>query len=56
MDDNDFKELNPEPQKGLYSSEHVMSGIPVPKTKRVENRPRSVKHRLVPELFVLTSD
>jgi len=37
MDDEDFKDLKPEPQKGLYSSEHVMSGIPVPKTKRIEN-------------------
>ncbi|MBL4759880.1 MAG: hypothetical protein JKY80_03380 [Mariprofundaceae bacterium] len=37
MDANDFKELNPKPQKGLYSSEHVMTGIPIPKTKRVEN-------------------
>lgn len=36
MDENDFKDLNPNPQKGLYSSEHVASGIPIPKTKRIE--------------------
>jgi len=37
MDEHGFKELNPSPQKGLYSSEHVVSGIPMPKTKRVES-------------------
>ena len=37
MDENDFKELKPSPQKGLYSSEHVVSGIPMPKTKRIES-------------------
>ncbi|MCE0732813.1 hypothetical protein LWH48_08365 [Halomonas sp. G15] len=36
MNENDFKELLPNPQKGLYSSEHVDSGIPVPKTQRVQ--------------------
>ena len=36
MDEKDFKVLNPNPQKGLYSSEHVASGIPIPKTKRIE--------------------
>lgn len=35
MNDDDFKELSPNPQKGLYSSEHVISGIPIPKTQRV---------------------
>lgn len=36
MEENDFKDLNPHPQTGLYSSEHVVSGIPIPKTKRIE--------------------
>jgi len=36
MDEKDFKDLNPIPQKGLYSSEHVATGIPIPKTKRIE--------------------
>lgn len=36
MNEDDFKELSPNPQKGLYSSAHVISGIPIPKTKRVE--------------------
>lgn len=31
-----FKDLNPNPQSGLYSAEHVVSGIPIPKTKRIE--------------------
>lgn len=35
MNENDFKELSPNPQKGLYSSAHVTSGIPIPKTQRV---------------------
>lgn len=34
--DKDFKELNPKPQKGLYNSEHVSTGIPIPKAKRIE--------------------
>ncbi len=37
MDDKYFKELRPSPQKGLYSSEHVVSGISMPKTKRIES-------------------
>lgn len=36
MDEKNFKDLKPNPQKGLYSSEHVASGIPIPKTKRIE--------------------
>lgn len=36
MNDDDFKELSPNPQKGLYSSEHVVSGISIPKTRRVQ--------------------
>ncbi len=36
MADTDSKELNPNPQKGLYTAEHVSSGIPIPKTKRIE--------------------
>lgn len=36
MNEDDFKELFPNPQKGLYSSEHVSSGIPIPKTQRVQ--------------------
>lgn len=36
MNEDDFKELLPNPQKGLYSSEHVGSGIPIPKTQRVQ--------------------
>lgn len=36
MNQEDFKELSPNPQKGLYSSEHVISGIPIPKAKRVQ--------------------
>lgn len=30
------KELNPIPKKGLYSSDHTVSGIPIPKPKRIE--------------------
>lgn len=36
MIDVKFKELSPNPQNGLYSAEHVSSGIPIPKTKRIE--------------------
>ncbi|MBK1855325.1 hypothetical protein JO972_10175 [Verrucomicrobiaceae bacterium 5K15] len=36
MDEEDFKELAPNPQVGLYTAEHVVSGIPIPKTKRIE--------------------
>lgn len=35
MNEEDFKELTPNPQKGLYSAEHVVSGIPVPKSQRI---------------------
>lgn len=33
---NEFRELGPNPQKGLYSAEHVATGIPIPKTRRIE--------------------
>ncbi|UTW59510.1 hypothetical protein KFE96_04185 [Kordiimonas sp. SCSIO 12603] len=36
MNEDSFKELTPNPQKGLYNSEHVISGIPIPKTKRIQ--------------------
>jgi hypothetical protein len=36
MNNDDFKELSPNPQKGLHSSAHVISGIPIPKTQRVQ--------------------
>jgi hypothetical protein len=36
MEEDNFKELAPNPQKGSYSSTHVISGIPVPKTQRVQ--------------------
>lgn len=36
MNEEDFKELVPNPKKGFYSSVHVMSGIPIPKTQRVQ--------------------
>lgn len=31
-----FRDLSPNPKSGLYSAEHVTSGIPIPKTKRIE--------------------
>jgi hypothetical protein len=36
MNKVDFKEILPHSQKGLYSSAHVVSGIPIPKTQRVK--------------------
>lgn len=36
MDENDFKELSPSFHGGLYSSAHVNSGIPIPKTRRIQ--------------------
>lgn len=36
MKDDDFKELMPNPQRGLYGSDHVVAGIPIPKTQRVK--------------------
>ncbi|MEL0628154.1 ABC-three component system protein [Psychromonas aquatilis] len=36
MNDDDFQELSPNPKKGLYNSEHVSAGIPIPKTQRVQ--------------------
>jgi hypothetical protein len=36
MNEDNFKKLSPKPKRGLYSSEHVISGIPIPKTQRVQ--------------------
>ncbi len=36
-DTNDFRDLAPKPTVGLYTSEHVKSGIPIPKQSRVEH-------------------
>ena len=36
IDLSDLHKITPNPQKGLYSAEQVSSGIPIPKTKRVE--------------------
>ena len=36
MGANDFRQIIPQPKKGLYTAEHVSFGIPVPKTSRVE--------------------
>jgi len=36
MNDDDFKEISPKSQKVLYSSAHVISGIPIPKTQRIQ--------------------
>jgi hypothetical protein len=36
MNEDDFKKISPNPKKGLYSSEHVSVGIPIPKTQRVQ--------------------
>ncbi|MBV7598019.1 ABC-three component system protein [Aeromonas sp. sia0103] len=36
INDGDFKELSPQSPGGLYSSAHVTSGIPIPKTQRVK--------------------
>lgn len=36
MIESDLKELRPLPQNGLFSSEHVGSGIPIPKTQRIQ--------------------
>jgi hypothetical protein len=36
MNENDFKELNTNQLKGSYSSDHVNSGIPIPKVQRVK--------------------
>lgn len=33
---SDFRALAPHPTSGLYSAEHVTSGVPIPKTRRVE--------------------
>ena len=36
LNEDNFKEISPSPQKGFYSSEHVISGILIPKTQRVQ--------------------
>lgn len=36
ISEDNFKEISPNSQKGLCSSEHVISGIPIPKTQRVQ--------------------
>jgi hypothetical protein len=36
MIEQEFKDINPNPLSGLYSAEHIVSGIPIPKTKRIE--------------------
>lgn len=36
MAEDDLRDLSPNPQNGLYSSDHAVSGIPIPKTKRIE--------------------
>jgi hypothetical protein len=33
---HNLRALSPNPKKGLYAAEHVASGIPIPKTRRVE--------------------
>ena len=32
----DLRELVPKPKEGCYTAEHVVSGIPIPKSRRVE--------------------
>ena len=36
MNENEFKDLAPNPVKGLYSADHVIAGIPIPKAARVQ--------------------
>lgn len=36
IDTNNFRDLAPPSPTSLYSSEHIVSGIPLPKTKRIE--------------------
>lgn len=36
MIEDDLVDLSPNPSQGLYSSEHVSTGIPIPKTRRVQ--------------------
>jgi len=36
IDTNDFKDISPPSLTEIYSAEHVVSGIPIPKTKRIE--------------------
>lgn len=35
MNEKDFREIAPNPQKGLYTSVHVQTGIPIPKSQRI---------------------
>lgn len=36
MDLSEFHRIKPNPQKGLYTAGQITSGIPIPKTRRVE--------------------
>lgn len=36
MNENEFREIIPNPNSGLYSDEHVVAGIPIPKQARIE--------------------
>ena len=36
MDENELRDVNPNPHKGLYSDEHIIAGIPMPKQARIE--------------------
>jgi C-terminal domain 6 of the ABC-three component (ABC-3C) systems len=36
MSENELRDLKPNPQQGLYSDDHVISGIPIPKQARIE--------------------
>lgn len=36
MSEIELRGVNPNPQQGLYSDEHVISGIPIPKQARIE--------------------
>ncbi|PLR45440.1 ABC-three component system protein [Chimaeribacter arupi] len=36
MNENDFKELSPRVHEGLFNSAHVNSGVPIPKTLRIQ--------------------
>ena len=36
MDETDLNNLSTNPRNCLYSAEHIVSGIPIPKTKRIE--------------------
>lgn len=36
MSESDLREIKPNPQNGLYSDEHIVAGIPMPKQSRIE--------------------